>query len=168
MPIYGGLRDRMIELALRQVITDGLTALGWFEEGRYHEPISFVSKMVDANQEVPVNTLALSGDPFDSQLLELGSTLAEERRQFYVDFFAESEPLGKHLIGDVRDLLRGRMPHVGRDRPILEVHDRTQPDGTEPAFVCEIEQVRSEPVRESSAAHRRSWYLCRCEVVDEF
>lgn len=167
MPLYGGLRDRMIEQALREVINTGLTALGWFEAGRHHEPITFVAKMIDANTEVPVNTLALSGDPFDADLLEMGSSLAEERRTFYVDFFAESDALGKHLIGDVRDLLRGRMPHVGRDKPILEVYDVTSEDVT-PAFICEIEGVRSESVRESNAAHKRSWYLCRFEVIDEW
>lgn len=168
MVLYGGLRDRMIEQALREVILDGLTALGWFEAGRYHEPIDFVSRAVDANTEVAINTLALSGDPFDADLIELGSQLAEERRVFYVDFFAESDALGKHLIGDVRDLLRGRMPHVGRDKPILAVYDRTAGAVTEPAFYCEIDRVTSESARESSAAHKRSWYLARVEVSDEW
>lgn len=172
MVIYGGLRDRMIEQALWDTITAGLSALGWFDAGRYHEPINFVARAVDATVEVPVNTLALSGDPFDADLIELGSTLAEERRTFWVDFFAENDALGKHLIGDVRDLLRGRMPHVGRDRPILEVYDYTQghspTSGHPPAFVAELSNVQSESVRETTAAHKRSWFLCRFEVVHEY
>lgn len=168
MVLYGGLRDRMIDQALRELITEGLTALGWFEPGRHHEPITFVAKAVDASTEVPVNTLALTGDPFDADLLEMGSLLAEERRSYYVDFWAESDALGRHLIGDVRDLLRGRMPHVGRDRPLLAVFDRTAPDQSEPAFHCDIERVISESTREGSAAHKRSWYMCRFEVVDEW
>lgn len=168
MVLFGGLRDRMIEQALREVIQDGLNALGWFAAGRHHEPINFVSRAVDANVEVPVNTLALSGDPFDADLLEMGSQLAEEHRTYYVDFFAESDALGKHLIGDVRDLLRGRMPHVGRDAPILAVWDRSNDAAVAPEFYCEIDRVTSESVRESSAAHKRSWYLCRVEVSDEW
>jgi hypothetical protein len=166
--IAGGLRDRLIEMAVRRVITEGLQALGWFSEGRAHAPIHVVAEPVDTDREVPANTLAITPDPFSSELIEMGSELSEDRRFYYVDFFAENTGVGRHLIGDVRDLLRGKMPGAGRSRSNLPVWDPRTPDATTPAFVADIEGVIVEEAREGTRAHQRHWFMCRFEVVDEW
>lgn len=99
--LTGGLRDRMVLESIFRDVQAKLQALGWFDSNRQHQDITMVDEYPDTAVEVPINTLAVSyGSSFQSRL-EMGSRSEVWRQIVYVDFFAESDALGRHLIGDI-------------------------------------------------------------------
>lgn len=164
----GGLRDRLIRDALYLLVKNSLTQIGWFQQPAAHRPITMVAEPGLPGVEVPVNTLAVSREDIPYDLIELGSQLSEERHVFYIDFYAQSDALGEHVAGDIRDVLRGRMPVIGRDRPTLDVFDRTQtPVPATPAFVLELDDVAVDRApRETARAWEAHWFMVRCVVID--
>jgi hypothetical protein len=129
MTIVGGLRTRLVFDSTFNMIEDSLTSLGWFDAGRQHLPLTFISEPVREEDEVQLNTLVLTAEDGRSVPLEMGSNLSEHNRTFYVDFYAESNSLGEDLIFDVRDILEGRMTSIGRVAPTIPIYDyRTTPD----------------------------------------
>jgi len=165
MQIVGGLRSRLIFDSTYQTVKDGLTALGWFETGRRHAPINLVDEPQDTDEEVPLNTLAVSDENVRSENWELGSILAEKVRWFYVDLFAESDSLGKHLIGDVADLLEGRFASIGRAGPVIYVYDYRQTTPTA-VFTCDVMNLRIDRAHGWNRPWLRHWYSIQFQVVD--
>lgn len=166
MPSYaGGLRARLIGDSAYQMITTAVEALGWLQPGRRHKPITFRPKPVPFDEEVPFNTLAVSQTDVSGMEAELGSLLTDDTWTFYVDFYAEDESIGKHLIHDVRDALRGMLPSIGRSRPILPVYAYDQATPVV-AFYCDIEDVIVDRANDFPKPHQRYWYVCRFDVVD--
>lgn len=168
MTIYvGGLRARLIHDSLYNMVKTGLTDLGWFTAGREHLPLSTRSTAVQNDEEISLNTLVVSSEDTISKDDEMGSDMAEHRTTFYVDFYAENEVVGKHLIGDVRDILAGRMPSVGRSAPILPVYDYTQ--ATPPVITtCELEDILVDRAHDFPKAFQKYWFACRVVVVDHY
>lgn len=163
----GGLRDRLIRDAVATVVKDGLTTIGWFDEDRRHAPIVWRDDPVtDVDEVVPLNTLSVVSEDMSDAEIELGTTLTEDRWEFWVDFYAESVDVGKQLIGDVRDILRGK-DIAGRTAPIIAVFDVTQdPVPTEPAFYVEIENVETDRSRTATRPFEQFWFTCTFHVVD--
>lgn len=163
----GGLRARLIHDSLFYMLRDGLRALGWLTAGPSHAPITFLAEPTQADQEVPINTVALADDDSRGEDLELGSNYAEQRWTFFVDFYAENDPIGLHLIRDVKDLLEGRMPSIGRTRPVVYVYDWTL---ATPAviFACEIENVSTARAHDWPQAWLKHWHSCTFTVVDAY
>lgn len=165
--IVGGLRSRLIFDSTYKVINDGLTALGWFAGGRHHAPVTFVPDEQDVETEVPLNTLALSDENVSSAEIELGSMLSDNTRTFYLDFFAEEDALGKHLIGDCRDLLQGRMPSIGRTGPAIAIYDFRQ--ATPPVvFYVQVEGVRIDRAHNFPHPWAKHWYSIQFDLVDSY
>lgn len=163
----GGLRARLIADSLYTMVRDALEDLGWFAAGRQHQAINMRPESVPENEQIPLNTLAVSQLDVSDLEAELGSNLTEDRWTFYVDFFAENDVVGKHLIHDVRDILRGKYPSIGRSAPILRVYDYTQ--ATPPVlFTVEIENVVVDQAHDFPQSWRRYWYMARCELVDAY
>jgi hypothetical protein len=150
---------------MHQMIKNGLDALGWFDTGRRHRPINMISHPVRWDEEVPLNTLSVVSTDTTDDELELGSNAAENRHIFYIDFFGEDDSIGKHLIHDVRDILRGKLPSIGRSRPVLPVYNWSlaTPVGL---FNCEIENVLVDHAHDFPKPWQRHWYSARCDVVD--
>ena len=166
----GGIRDRLIRDAVATTVRQALTDLGWFGPGRAHLPLLWRDNPVtEIDVEVPLNTLAVFVDDMNADEIELGSMYSEERHDCWADFYTENADLGKHVIGDVRDILRGKHPSIGRTAPVIPVYDVTQdPVPAEPAFILEVDRVEAERVggRDTSRPFEQFWFVCSFQVVD--
>ena len=168
MPIYvGGLRARLVHDSVFNMLRDALTALGWFAPSATHTPITFISEPLDPNVEVPLNTIAIADADDRGDDIEMGSLLQELRWQIFVDFFAENDAIGLHLIRDVKDVLEGRMPSIGRTGPFVNVYDYTL---ATPAvlFAVDIEDVFTDKGRDFPQPWLRNWRSCGFTVVDTY
>ena len=164
----GGKRDRLIRDAVATTIRDALTDLGWFGTGRRHQPIVWRDEAVtEVTAEVPLNTITVASEDMSDVEAELGSLLSEDRWPFWVDFYAESEDVGKEVIGDVRDIMRGKHPTVGRDAPVVRVYNVFEdPVPLDPVFVLEVENVEIDRGRETTRPFEQFWFACSFDVVD--
>jgi hypothetical protein len=163
--IVGGLRSRLIFDSTFKTVKDGLTDLGWFDPARRHQPINLVDEPQDTDKEVALNTVAVSDENINSLYYELGSNLAEKPRFFYVDFFAESDGLGKHLIGDVADLLEGRFVSIGRSGPVVDIYDFRQNPPSH-IFSCDVQNLRVDRAHGWTRPWLRHWYSIQFQLVD--
>lgn len=104
--LTGGKRDRMILESILRGVESDLTTRGWFGAGRGHDPLKIIDAFPSETEEVAVNTIAFSfGDSF-SDPLEMGSMAEEHYYDVFVDFFSESDALGRHVIGDVYEYIQ--------------------------------------------------------------
>lgn len=161
----GGLRDRMVFESCASMIHAELDTLGWFDADRAHAPINWRTSIVPENEELPINTLAISSEDSRHYDMEIGSGLSEDRMIVIVDFYAESDALGRHLAGDVRDILRGKMP-PGRTDPSFTVYDYRDTPPTA-LFVAEVEGVMLDRSHGFDAPFRRHWFSVLAELVEE-
>jgi hypothetical protein len=166
--LTGGLRDRLVDDAVHLMLRDALTALGWLAPAAHRREVTLIAAPVQADVEIVPTTVSVVREDLAYDLIELGSQLSEDRSIHYVDIYGENDAVAKHLAGDLRDILRGKMPAIGRTAPVVAVFDRTQtPVPAEPAFHVEIEDVVMERAREVSRAWERYWWMIRFDVVDE-
>jgi hypothetical protein len=168
--IVGGLRVRLVFDSLKNDIETALTALGWFDSGRSHEDLIFLTGPVDGqNAEEPIrfNTLVLNAEDLTDFPLEMGSHYAEHRRVYYLTLYAESKSVGDHLAADLRDYLQGRMPSIGVGET-FQVYDYTQ--ATPPVIsVAEIEGVLMDgPPQTISYPWQRFMYDIAFDVLDSY
>lgn len=163
----GGLRARLIRESTYNMINDSLTALGWYNPGRKHKPVTFHAYPVPADEPVAPNTAALSDEGITETEDELGSQLAEHRWTFYVDFYADSDALGLHFQQDVRAILGGRFNALGRVLPIVDVYDYTQ--ATPPLiFTVQIENIVGDRAHDFPKRHQQFWYAVHFHIVDYY
>ena len=168
MTVVGGLRARLIFDSVYNMINDSLTDLGWFDSGREHLPIQMTAEMLDPENEIPFNTLTLSADDITSADVEIGSTYAEHNRFYFIDFYAENDAVGEHMIFDLRDILDGRMPSIGRSAPTVDVYDyRTQPAPPK-IFYVEIEGVFVERSGSFVKPWQRYWWTISFSTLDYY
>jgi len=167
MTTVGGLRSRLIFDSVYHTIKDGLKYLGWFDGGRRHAPIFFVAEPQETETEIPLNTVALSDENINSKPIELGSELAEHTRWFYVDMFAEDDAVGKHLIGDIKDILEGRMPSIGRSGPVVDIYDYRMATPQQVA-TCYVQNVQVDRAHGWNKPWLRHWYSVQFQLVDTY
>jgi len=167
MAIVGGLRARLTRDSLFYMLQDKLGLLGWFTAQVSRTPITFVAEPPSLDTEVPLNSLALADDSSQGIDIELGSGLAEQTWAYFVDFYAENDALGLHLIRDVKDLLEGRMASIGRSNNTLTVLDWSLATPA-PIFVCQIEQVATHRAHDFPHPWLRHWHSCSFTLVDTY
>lgn len=140
----GGLLERSIEESVYQLIVESLQALGWFNPGREHSPIVPTTEPVETYESIPTNLLVVNIEVSEDSQYELGQGPAiEDGHTFYVDFYAEDLSVGRHVSGDVRAILRGTAPSIGRTINTVDIYDYEQ--ATPPVIaVGVIEDVRTE------------------------
>lgn len=166
MTVYsGGLRLRLIRESLYQMIHDALDDLHWFDSGRQHRPVTFLPGLVPDYDKVEANTAALADLDMVESDIEMGSLLAEHNWRIYVDFFGENDAVGTHFIHDVRAIVGGRMPEVGRSDPSFVVYDYTMATPAE-LFTCEIEGIMVDRPTTFERQFQRHWFTCRFDVLD--
>ena len=163
----GGIRDRLIYDSVWHTVNDALTALGWFNTGRDHSPVTLVAEQLDWEHEIEPNTIAFAPERVSDQEWELGSDFKQNRWRFYFDIFGENEALGNQLSGDIRDILRGKIPSVGRDMPVINVLDYTSSTPSQ-IFYCTVERVTKD--RSPTFTHRwqRYLYVVAMDLVDYY
>lgn len=172
--IRGGLRTRLIADSVRLAIIAGLTGLGWFDATvhdnppgvRRHQPVRYVPRPLKWDQFVEPNALAISTEDAYSEPQGLGGDVTDEIRM-YADIFAESDELGWQLAQDVRDLLLGKMPYLGRVAPVIDVYDLRQ---ATPAPFTQLELVRVliDRAESESREWRNRWFMVRFDLIDEY
>lgn len=168
MTIYvGGLRARLVRDNFFNMLQDSVADLGWLDVGRQHRPVNFQFDPVDYRTELQPNCIAVADDDINVSDEELGTDLAEHRWLMFVDVYAESSSVGIHLSNDVRCILEGRMPSIGRNAPRFTVMDLTQATPTE-LFVVQIENVNLARGRSFSKPWEKFWYSIVLELVDVY
>lgn len=166
MATLGGLRARLIRDSLEELVRSGLTARGWFAAGRYHSPIQVVSEPNDWDEPITVNSIAISGGDLVDDDIELGSSACEDRWTYYVDFYGENESIGLDVATEIRDILRGKLPSIGRSAPVMSVLDFRQATPTA-LFSCDLENIFVDRGRGFSQPWLRYWFSVRVEIVDQ-
>jgi hypothetical protein len=169
MTIYvGGIRERFIKDSVYAYLKAKLTALGWFDPSRQHAPIIFEDEATDIRQLIEPNTLTLSAENNIGTEVELGGMLTEFTWSMFVDFYAESEAVGLHLIGDVAAILRGQISAVGAGRAYVPVFDFFQATPVDPIFFVGVENVRTDKAHDFPHAHLRHWHACSFDIIDAY
>lgn len=163
----GGLRHRLIKDSLSAMVKASLDDLGWFNDTSWFTKVNYVDSSIDPADNVPVNTVALTTEDFHTTEAELGSDLEQVRWECFVDIYAEDEATGLHLSGDILDILKGKMPNIGRIGSGFNVLDYTQ-DPSPFIFRCDIEEVTKARVREWEKPHEKFWYVVGGWIIDYY
>lgn len=130
-PLEGGLYDRFVEESVHRLIVDHLADLGWMNLGPKYRPLTVLAAAVDPGDTIHPNTLIIEPEDVEAETFELGQT-ASVADQFvmYADFYCSDRPgsgssteLGKHLAGDIRKILEGGLPSIGRTNNSAPVYD---------------------------------------------
>lgn len=170
----GGLRDRLLLDSVRHRVLAGLTALGWFEDVTLntpvkHEPINWRTTPVPESDPVPPNTLIVLPSDNSYVDMETGSDLSEDTHDYWIDFYGQSTAISTHMMGDIRDILRGIYADAGYgDGNTLDVCDwDTDPTGATVLFNADIEQVEIIVSHNPSKDYERFWQAASFRVVEE-
>lgn len=159
--LEGGLRDRMMLQSVVNDIVADLTARDWFNNtGKDYSPFVVVDEFPDDKDEVELNTIAFSMGDTQSTALELGSKSEILYTSLFVDFFAEGDGLGRHVVGDVAT-------HVN-DVGQFTVYDYRQVIPTA-EFVVNVSDgslERTKPVRAVNA-WQKHWHSVAFVVTEE-
>lgn len=168
MPNYvGGLRARLVRDSIYNAVHVALGDLGWFTDRASRSPVTFIPEVVAFDQEVPMNTVALSDESDRTDYVEMGSQLSELSWGMILDVYPENDSLGLHLIRDIKDILEGRMPSIGRGRPFIDVYDYTLATPVV-IFSVEIENVKTDKAHNFPQPWMRFWRSCNFTVVDSY
>lgn len=167
MVYVGGLRARLVKESLFNMFHDALESLDWFDSGRQHQPVTMRSFEVPDDEEIPLNTVVLIDEDANAVEIEMGSRYSEHRWTFYVDVYAESDAMGVHLAHDVKDILEGRMPTIGRSSNTFDVIDYTA-DAATPIVIAyaEIDEVSVQKAHGFPKPWQRHWYSVPMLVTD--
>lgn len=172
--LIGGLRDRMIAESFYQMVKNGLEDLGWLDAGRAHRQIVMQPGPTPRNEPIEYNTLVVTFEDIDDDPeQELGSNLTEFTHVGYVDFYCEPPPpegnggeaLGKQVIGDVRALVAGEMPAIGRSEPQLDVYDYSLATPVI-SFVTDIDRIAVRKAHRYDQPWERYWYTVAFEITE--
>lgn len=165
--VVGGLRTRLITMSLQGMLRTSLDDLGWFDPARQHQDINFVVRPAEWEDKVDFNSIAVTCEDSSDREAEIGSNLTEDTWVFSVDIYAEDDAVGIHLINDIKDILRGKMPSIGRTGPVLSVLDYAAATPTQ-IFQCDIENVVVDRARGFTKAWQQHWWAVRCDVIDTY
>lgn len=168
MPLTGGLRDRMLFDSVMNGIVEELASLGWFDGtvydvtpgGRQHHPITVTDEFPNLEGDAEINTLAFSFADAEAEQAELGSKAEVHFTTIFVDFFAESDALGRHLIGDVYAFLKAN--------PVLPVFDyRSVTPMVDFNVSVDEESVEKRKPQQVTNPWQRNWHICSFVVEDD-
>ena len=158
-PLTGGTRYRMTLESVARDIETYLAGLGWFDAGRQHQAITVIDEFPDDQAELALNPLAFSmGDTF-TRPLELGSQAENFSIPMFADFFAESDGLGRDLVGDIYQ-------HVQTTK-VFDIYDHDQATPTV-EFNVAVRENTSEIRKPERAvnAWQKHWFVCSFLVED--
>lgn len=160
MVLEGGLRDRMVFESVLEAIKADLIARGWFAAGRWHKPILIVDEFPDSEAEVALNTLAFSLGDTVSREFELGSKAELLTVPMYVDFFAESDGVGRHVVGDIHSYVQ-----VAGQFPVFDYRQPTPPV----EFIVQLVEGTIERSKPSRAVNtwQKNWHVVSFVLHEE-
>lgn len=171
---YGGQRARLIKLSLYNLIKDAIEDLGWFDDGRQHEDVSFFADPIDEvfdrlSIDVKPNIVTLTDEDDQIEELEMGNIAKATAWDFYIDVYAEDSAVGIALSTDIRDVLIGRHDSsvVDVQGPRLPVYDYNQATPTV-ILNCDITNVDRGRVKIWDKPWEKYWYIVHFEVEDSY
>jgi hypothetical protein len=158
--LTGGLRDRMLLESIFRGIQADLQAKGWFDANDNYDPIQMIDEYPDEEGEVPLNTLAISMGETYGRSVELGSNATERTIPIYCDFFAQSDGLGRHVIGDILSWVESN--------PSIPVYDYDQATPSVDFYV-QYDEETAETRKPTRAVNpwQKHWHVCEFRVRDE-
>lgn len=170
----GGLRTRLVLDSARLTVVAGLTALGWFDGTIYDDPpgprrhqrLEYIPRPKDWKEKIAPNAIAMSLEDIGDHPLGLGGDV-EDEIAMYVDIFAESDPLGWQLGVDIRDILLGKRPDIGRFAPTIDVYDLRQATPA-PFTQVEVANVLVDRAEGSVQEWRAHWFMVRVDFLDPY
>lgn len=167
MAVVGGLRDRLLLDNVYWLLYDSLDALGWFDTGRAHLPVTVIVDQVDDNTELMPNIVAITMEDMEPDDLEMGSNFREYEWEGYIDVYAEDTPIGKHLAGDIRAILEGKLPSIGRVGERVPIVDYSLATPVE-VFSVEIADVAQGRQRMYTKPFQRYWWTIGFFLTDAY
>lgn len=163
----GGTRLRLVRDSVRNLIHDSLTTLGWMDSGRKHKSVTVRTRAIDDDEEAEPNLITVVMEDTNQDDAEMGSSvLTEDTYQFIIDIYAESEALGLDLMGDVRDILKGKFSAF-RTGPTVTVYDYRLATPTE-LVTLDIERISTGKNRNYAKPFQRYWWTIFFDVIDEY
>lgn len=164
----GGVRDRLIDDSIFYCVRDSLDILGWFDSGRRHAPVNLISEPMEDDVEIPLNTIAMDSDSITSDDVEIGSVAQTNMIDIWFDVYGENDAFAKEIAGDIRDILGGLHPEIGRNDSVIDVYDwrMATPDYLFSVQVSNLERQRHHKYAKASGRSQRHWYSVVCMVEE--
>lgn len=157
--LAGGLRDRMVHESVLRAIEADMASRGWFNTGRWHDPITVIDEYPDDADEVAINTISISMGDADGYRVEMGSQMESHEQTLFVDIYAESDALGRHIVGDIYEYLK----KVKR----IQVFDYRQTPPTAEFWAhVEDDDIIKRRGRTVTQAWKKHWYVIAFTVTD--
>lgn len=165
----GALRDRLILDSFRVYVKGKLTSIGWFAgalgtAAAPLPPINWITTAIPDDQQIPPNTLLSTIEDTDPTDIELGSSASTNSVEFWFEFWAVEDALGRDVIHDLMAILRGQRRDVDADEPSFPVFDV---DGETELFSCDIDDVRVMHGHDPRKTADRHWFAVTGLYHDE-
>lgn len=158
--LTGGLRDRMLLQCVTDDIVANLVTRGWYGVERSHKPFTVVDEYPNDGDDVAENTIAFSLGDTVSRPLELGSAAEILSVPIFVDMFAESDALGRHVVGDIHEFVAKQGKFVVKDL-------REDPPTAEfTVLLVDGTIERSKPARAVNS-WQKNWHTVAFVVIEE-
>lgn len=167
MTYVGGLRARLIRDSVWHAVDDALRALGWYETVASRADVVLLAEPVAQGTAIDFNSLALGDEDDTPEPIEMGSGLSQFSWDMHLDVYAESDALSLHLVRDVAAILAGRLPSIGRSRPVVDVWDYSLATPVV-IFAVEVDQVRTDKANDFPQPWLRYWRSCSFVILDAY
>lgn len=155
--VDGGKRDRFVTESVFEHVNTALTALDWFAINAAHTPITVVYSFPEDEDPVQKNTLAMSTGNADTGYVELGSLTFAKGIMLFFDFYAENDPIGQHMIGDIENFFM--------KNPSLDVYDYENAKAV--LFTIQVEDTEVRRPTRVTQPWQKHWITLSVEIEDE-
>jgi len=148
------------------MVSDSIGELGWLTSNPgTRSDVTILAEQINPGTEIKPNQIGISSEDLTESAWEMGSTLAENRWDIFIDIFAENEFVGVALSGDLFDILRGKMSAIGRTGTLFPVYDYVD---NSIMFNCSLENIEINRVRDWDRPYNKYWWIVACQIVDYY
>lgn len=162
----GGKRLACIQDSFYRMVSDSMGELGWLTSvPGTRADVTILAEQINPGTEIKPNQIGISSEDLTESAWEMGSTLAENRWDIFIDIFAENEFVGVALSGDLFDILRGKMSAIGRTGTLFPVYDYVD---NSIMFNCSLENIEINRVRDWDRPYNKYWWIVACQIVDYY
>lgn len=162
----GGKRLACIQDSFYRMVSDSMGELGWLTSvPGTRADVTILAEQINPGTEIRPNQVGISSEDLTDREMELGSNLAENRWDIFIDIFAENEFVGVALAGDVFDILRGKIAAISRTGTAFPVYDYTD---NSIMFNCYLENIEINRIRDWDRPYNKYWWVVACQIVDTY
>ena len=91
----GGKRLACIQDSFYRMVSDSMADLGWLTSNPgTRSDVTILAEQINPGTEIKPNQIGISSEDLTESPWEMGSTLAENRWDIFIDIFAENEFVG--------------------------------------------------------------------------